>query len=207
VRRKICFLTALFFLLCQSNLNQVQSGERLISSSELRAKENIARLALQQAENITPYWSEKQRDCAGLIRFLYRQAVTAKSKTWVDHSGKKTEYVGAAELISYNFTETKIEIEHFGSLDGFKTGDLLVYYNPLKPPKDAWHLMMLIEPFRGTRDEALVVYHNGATDRKASVRKIWLRQLFDKGWEEWQPSKNNPLYKGVFRWKGWGDSV
>jgi hypothetical protein len=154
--------------------------------------------ALTQAESPRADWDPAQRDCAGFVRFLYRKALGEKSDLWRDRNGAAVSFVTAEELLGYNFSPVSRE----PAKDRIETGDLLAFYNPEKPPADAWHLMLLLNPPGAAPDRVLVVYHNGAAGPDAAVRKVWLDDLLT-GPPEWRPAASNPRFVGTFRWNGW----
>jgi len=136
--------------------------------------------ALAQAERVSADWDPGQRDCAGFVRFLYRK------------------FVSADELVAYNFTP----VSRAPARDLLETGDILAFFDPNKPPADAWHLMLVLAPPGTAPDRPLVIYHNGASGPDAAVRKVWLDDLFT-GPPEWRPDATNPSFIGTFRWNGW----
>jgi uncharacterized protein len=154
--------------------------------------------ALTQAESPRGDWDPAQRDCAGFVRFLYRKALGERSPLWREKSGAPASFVTAEELLGYNFSPVSRE----PARGGIETGDLLAFYNPEKPPADAWHLMLLLNPPGATPDRVLVVYHNGSAGPDAAVRKVWLDDLL-AGPPEWRPAASNPRFVGTFRWNGW----
>ncbi len=154
--------------------------------------------ALAQAERPGGDWDPGQRDCAGFVRFLYRKCVARASPLWVGRDGRGSNFLVADELLAYNFSPISKEPER----NRLRTGDLLAFYNPTLAPKDAWHLMMVLEPPTGSPDRLLVVYHNGAAAPAGAVRKVWLDELVS-GPPEWRPSGANPNFLGCFRWGGW----
>jgi uncharacterized protein YfaT (DUF1175 family) len=161
-------------------------------------REALARLALTQAGHPSGRWDPAQRDCAGFVRFLYANAVTGRAKMWKSRTGALTEYLRAEELLGYNFERVA------GGLEAIKAGDLLAFHKPGKAPEDAWHLMVALTPPPGARQEVLLVYHNGATGKEGEVKQVWLGTLqFEREWAAWRPDAANPLFLGVFRWRGW----
>ncbi len=112
-----------------------------------------------------------------------------------------TDYVRADELVAYNFDAVAREPDPRKVL----TGDLLVYFDPTKPPDDAWHLILLLAPPLGGQDRILAIYHNGAKGKEGAVKKVWLDTLSSPAWSEWRPIARNQRFLGVYRWKGWGE--
>ena len=161
-----------------------------------RAQPRLVSLALLQAENVSPTWEPAQRDCAGFVRFLYREAVTSESTMWRDHSGHLVPYVTGAEMIAYNFERLRPGEEP-------KTGDILVYHRPDQKPADAWHMMMVLRSPHEFQQRALVIYHNGESGDKGAIRKLWLEDIEKSPFSEWRMNAANPNFMGVYRWKGW----
>ena len=162
------------------------------------ARFRLVNEALTQAESPRPDWDPGQRDCAGFVRFLYRKCLGEKNALWRDRYGHFVPFVTAEELLSYNFAP----LSRAPAKDLVETGDLLAFYNPDKPPADAWHLMLLLRPPGAAPDRILVLYHNGAAPPDAAVRKVWLDDLAT-GPPEWRPSPANPRFLGTFRWNVW----
>jgi len=154
--------------------------------------------ALAQAEHIGADWDASQRDCAGLVRFLYRKSTGIRAPLWRRQDGSRADFLAADELLAYNFTP----ISRAPQKDSVLTGDLLAFCDPAKPPADAWHLMVILQPPGTAPDRLLLVYHNGASGREAAVRKVWLDDLLT-GPPEWRPVFTNPRFIGTFRWIGW----
>lgn len=152
--------------------------------------------ALAQAERISPEWDPGQRDCAGLVRYLFRKATGSRVPLWTRHDGTPAPFVKAEELLG-SFTPLERRVER-GRIE---TGDLLAYFDETKPPADAFHLMVLLRPPGTAPDRLLAVYHNGATGPDAAVRKVWVDDLL-AGPPEWRPVPSNPSFLGVFRWSG-----
>ena len=154
--------------------------------------------ALAQAERVSADWDPGQRDCAGFVRFLYRKATGSRVPLWRRADGSAAEFVSADELVAYNFSP----VSRAPARDLLETGDILAFFDPNKPPADAWHLMLVLAPPGTAPDRPLVIYHNGASGPDAAVRKVWLDDLFT-GPPEWRPDATNPSFIGTFRWNGW----
>ena len=164
-----------------------------------RARFRVLREALAQSEKITPDWNPDQRDCAGFVRHLWRKAVRGRAGGWRDSQGHEAAFLTASELVAYNFQAVAREPES----SQLKTGDLLVYHLPEKRLEDSWHLMVVLEPPPGAPRIPLVIYHNGGHAGQAQVRKVRLTELQDSKLGAWVPSKANPRFMGVYRWKEW----
>ncbi len=160
------------------------------------ARVRMLKLALEQAQTYSDRWNSEQRDCAGLIRFLFREAVTKDSRMWNGRSGSKLAFVQAEELVTYNFIPLKYS-------ERLETGDILVFNRPNQRIEDSWHLMMVLKSPYTHQSKMLVIYHNGDHGDKAEVRKLWFEDLKTSPFSEWRPETDNPNFHGVYRWKNW----
>jgi len=170
----------------------------IASDSADLIRNRILNETLAQAERASADWDPGQRDCAGLVRLVYRKSLGARAPLWLGKDGARSEFRVADELVAYNFTP----ISKAPDRDRIRTGDVLAYFNPNKPPRDAWHLMILLRPPGTAPDRLLAVYHNGASGTEGAVRKVWLDDLA-AGPPEWRPAPGNPIFVGTFRWNGW----
>ncbi|MEK6626053.1 MAG: DUF1175 family protein, partial [Bdellovibrionota bacterium] len=179
----------------------VLAGQYTISSADLIStiRNKLLYSALVQSEKISGHWDESQRDCAGLVRFAYREAVSSTNLMWVDQQGKVTDYLSAQELLSFNF-------DYFGhdvNSRQIQTGDLLAFHLPHEQREDTWHLMLAFRSPPGSPDKILLIYHNGEKGKHAQIKKTWAEELLQKSQGPWRAVKNNQNFLGVFRWKGW----
>jgi uncharacterized protein YfaT (DUF1175 family) len=185
-------------------LNALANVDSVSSSRQLEdqlgyARHRLLELALAQSEKVSSRWDPGQRDCAGLVRFLYREAVVGGAQIWRDHTGQLTPFVNAGELVGYNFHRLAPLFDESTA----ETGDLLVFHRPDRKPEDAWHLMILLKPPAYSKREWLVIYHNGESASKGQVRLVTLKELNTTVHSEWRPSNHNPSFLGVYRWNGW----
>jgi hypothetical protein len=176
--------------------------------SEANDRQRLLETALEQIENASTRWQRDQRDCAGLIRFLFREAVLGPGVTWKTKAGNEA-FASADDLVQFNFTKIADRVSADPAASGLQTGDLLVYMRPNRPTNETWHLMMLLKPPAGLRQAPLVVYHPGDSP-DSRVRAVELRDLIHAGAiSEWRvpsdtfPRSGNPAFKGVYRWNGW----
>src|SRR5512142_678047 len=69
----------------------------------------VAESAVAQARRMDPAWEERQRDCAGLVRFAYRQAFSRLAPARVaaglfrDAQGRPAQFADAATLLRGTF--------------------------------------------------------------------------------------------------------
>lgn len=184
------------------------AGKQKVADSFVFSKTQIefdrirmTKLALDQANHFSPRWDPSQRDCAGFIRYLFRESVVSHPRTWLSSQSKQQTYVSADELMAYNFDKIETDSENFES--SLETGDVLVFERPNQKPEDAWHLMVILKSPYVYQQKLLVVYHNGDRSEKGEVRKVWLADLEQSPFHEWRPNKNNQYFHGVYRWKEW----
>jgi len=159
----------------------------------------MLRIALGNSKRISGYWDPQQRDCAGFVRFLYREALSGNAELWTNREAKKVSYVGADELVAYNFEFLSSNVHD----PNLRTGDLFVYYSDKKMIGDSWHLMVLLKGQNEVSERAMLAYHSGAADESETLKKVWLKDLESTSVTEWRPQIQNPSFRGVYRWKGW----
>lgn len=159
---------------------------------------HLTLLALEQSSVMSGYWDKSQRDCSGLVRFLFRNSIFNKNDFWINSKGEKVDYLGASELISYNFHQVS-QVPDFNTL---KTGDIFVYYQQNKEPTSAWHLMVYVSPPRGVQQRGMLIYHNGQIGPEGAVKKVWLEELNSEVAGPWRPIASNTIFKGIYRWNG-----
>jgi uncharacterized protein YfaT (DUF1175 family) len=169
---------------------------------EQASRLRIMRLALQQSYHMTASWDPAQRDCAGFVRFLYREAGLLKQRGWVDRSGTAQSYVGADELLAYNFAPLNLSPDD----SRVQTGDVIAYYNPAKKPSEAWHIMVLVKSPPMGSERVMAIYHNGESGVGGTVKRVWLDDLMATPIAEWRPRHENSRYLGTFRWRGWSST-
>lgn len=183
------------------SLSLICQVSRAHSIKPLQVEDHRARalkLALRQSEKMTADFDPSQRDCAGFVRYVLREATQSPAQMWLNKSHQLVNYVGAEELIGFNFTKLGRNTD----LLDLKTGDILVYYSENKKLEDRFHLMMILKnPIN--QSGFLVAYHNGKRDQMAEIRRVSLHQLQTSPNSEWQPLPNNPNFLGIYRWKKW----
>ncbi|HAA04861.1 MAG TPA: DUF1175 domain-containing protein [Syntrophobacteraceae bacterium] len=200
-------------------------------SDEKALRESVTRLALLQARRLSPLWESKQRDCSGLIRFAYREALESRSARQKQklgipgmlHLPSLSEYSrrlfprypfiwevgqendGRPRYGAFADAETLIGFnfrKKSRKLDVARNGDLLVFQKALEDDQP-YHLMIYVED----RPENLVVYHNGARGDEAQVRVVRVSDLKESPDPIWIPSTNNPHFLGVYEWNRLKPSV
>ncbi len=171
-----------------------------------RARLKLVKLALEQSEQFSNRWQPDQRDCAGFVRFLYRDAVVGNSEIWLNKELKPAAFVTAKELIAYNFERIEIQgnLEDAVAQGQVRSGDVLVFHRPhQKRVEDEWHLMIALQSPFGHQKEMIWTYHNGEMGPQGEVRKVSISDLSSSPFSEWRPTVQNPNFYGIYRWKEW----
>ena len=105
-------------------------NDGLPDSAELRTfndRENFRRwftaIAEIQFYRISDQWNSEQRDCAGLVRFAWREALRRHDHAWYQRMG--AEYEPVASDVSYNLEQGLLREKLFRTSFGtYKQGDL-----------------------------------------------------------------------------------
>ncbi len=166
----------------------------------------VAESAVAQARRMDPAWEEQQRDCAGLVRFAYRQAFSRLAPARVaaglfrDAQGRPAQFADAATLLRGTFALLGRDAVARAAL---RSGDLAAF---ARRDDDAdgipvYHLMLLVVPDDPAHAPALVVYHPG--EKGAAVRMGRLDDLARDAPAGWRPVPENPLFLGFYRFKEW----
>jgi len=187
-------------------------------------RESVANLALFQSRKVSETWTPAQQDCAGLVRFVYRESLKARTlkqrnllkipekmffptvseasralfpmypKIWVTHRESGKIYYS-----HFADAETLVS-QNFSfvskNVNDLKKGDLLVYKKQ-DASLEPWHLMIYAGEHVQT---GVVVYHNGSTGKNAQIRIVSLQELLHSPDAQWIPVEKNTQFLGVFKW-------
>lgn len=163
----------------------------------------VAEVAGAQLKALDPAWEPAQRDCAGLVRFAYRQAFKRlrperlQRPLFVDKNGQPVDFADAETLVqggSFTFLGRGDDARR-----QLKTGDLLAFRQDRGDDDVVWHLMLAVVPPSG---DAAVIYHPGLPhpgEPEPGVRHGSLRSLSIDAPVAWRPSVDNPGFLGFFR--------
>ena len=165
-------------------------------------------------------------DCAGLIRFAFREALRAHTPAWsrrvrlpanlprfpdvrsapeAGPGGWPLFRVADSPEPAYGEfadaqTLIRLNTRALGRrTDALRPGDLLYFHQPGQHEPD--HLMVFVgrSPFDPGPDDWLV-YHTGpADDGPGEVRKVRLADLSRHPAPRWRPLEANPQFIGIFR--------
>lgn len=167
------------------------------------ARSMISEIALAQLERMDPAWEEKQRDCAGLVRFAYRTAFARLAPGRVS-AGLFRDAAGAPAHFSDAATLLRTSFALLGRGDAararLRSGDLLAFARE-EDGRPVLHLMLAIVPEDPAHGPPLVVYHPG--EKGAAVRAGRLDALLRDAPGGWRPTPENPLFLGFYRLQEW----
>ncbi|HWU44556.1 MAG TPA: DUF1175 family protein, partial [Bdellovibrio sp.] len=109
ILKKFFYFTSLLFILmtaaCAHQVVDSSSSSTWNAEEKESARIHLTRLALEQSQSFSNKWEPSQRDCAGFVRFLYREAVTGRANMWTNKEHQTVSFVSARELIAYNFSQ------------------------------------------------------------------------------------------------------
>jgi len=189
--------------------------------------DSFVAVALAQASAPEAAFSPGQRDCAGLVRYAYREALKRHDASFAArHPGlPRLPEVRAFNYPSVPFLGTRLFRVRAGEFDRAaverdfseapeavrlaegsarrvegrpKKGDLLLFSRP----SGAHHLMIVAED----ASDPLLVYHTGAHDGgEGEVRRVRLGALAAHPDPSWRPTRANEEFRGVFRLRILGD--
>jgi uncharacterized protein YfaT (DUF1175 family) len=199
----------LFFALCLLSSEGLPLAAAKLSPSGqqyFRAfLETFTPLVLKREKKAgNPRWGEKNRDCAGLVRYLFWEAFQTHSDRFLDMypdvrglnpaNGKELQSV-AASWSSKNFTAPQLvgQAQFLGrSLENLrlKTGDLVFFQSSELKIR---HVMLVIRSGAGI----YLVYHTG--DERDELRIRTLADIAALPENEWHPESSNPVFRGIYR--------
>ena len=191
-----------------SDNDGIPDGAELQSFAD---RENFRRwftgIAEQQFYQLSDQWNAEQRDCAGLVRFAWREALRRHDRAWFLRMGAGYEAI-AQDVKSYNLENSPFG-ENFNTVfigrdrRQAQPGDLLFFYQPWVQ-KFPYHVMIFLGQPRIAPDGAddWVVYHTGSspTDQGA-VKKVELSVLDHHPDPRWRPLESNRNFLGFYRLK------
>lgn len=159
-------------------------------------------VALAQVKKQDPQWTVEQRDCAGLVRFAYRQAYkrlepARLKKPLFESATGPSDFADAETLLGFSFVSLGRDD---AARQQLRSGDLVAFRQP-RDSGDVFHLMILVTAADKAHLEPYVVYHPG--EPGAEVRVGRLSELTREAPGEWRPVPNNPSFLGFFRFKEW----
>jgi uncharacterized protein len=183
----------------------------------------MVRIAESQFLKISPAWDERQRDCAGLVRFCFREALRKHDAAW----NRKTGIVldkNIADVGSFNYPDIPVIGENIfkisdapydnkNSFSSFADGGTLVLHSMRRVgnsiedalPGDCavfenrrnaewpFHIMIICNTEGRGR---ILIYHTGDAQGIKRINLSYLNSSID-----FKPADSNPKFLGVYRFK------
>ena len=166
-------------------------------------RREVARVALAQVRRMDPAWSPGQRDCAGLVRFAYREAwrrlrpERLATPLWLGEGGEPSDFADAETLLMRSFVPLGRDA---AAREALRSGDLVAFRQE-RDSGPLFHLMLVVGPEDKAHAPPRVVYHPG--EQGAAVRTGLLSSLVTDAPLEWRPVPQNTAFLGFFRFKEW----
>ena len=194
-------------------------------ADEQAMRASVAMVALSQRNHPSPMWEPQQRDCAGLVRFAYRQSLAPRSDRQLKNLGAPQQlffptvsnaarrvlpYYPELWLVGKDRYDSFADAETLAALnfrpvsrnaDDARRGDLLVFENPTVAVSP-FHLMLVAED-----RSSVVVYHNGNEGKSGAVRVVDRAELERGDDPDWIPRQDNQRFLGVFQWNKFNPSA
>ncbi|MFZ1614427.1 MAG: DUF1175 family protein [Holophaga sp.] len=177
----------------------------------------------EQLQGPSPAWEPAQRDCAGILRFAFREAWGPHSEAWRNRVGFTAPSVAGDPSLSMAGPWRQA----FPTPEGWKPfakgallrrlacvslgremlearpGDL-IFFSRGGAHAQPDHAMALVRP--DSDGQPMLLYHtgpegSGTTKSEGEVRRVRLDELMHHPDPEFRPLPENPAFLGVFRWK------
>ena len=177
----------------------------------------------QQLDGPSPAWEPAQRDCAGLLRFAFREAWGPHTEAWRDRTGFPAFPAAPEPSLrlagpwrnafptprGWNpfargvFLRT-LACEKVGRDPAEAQPGDLVFFSRGGARTEPDHAMAFVRP--DMDGQPMLLYHtgpegSGATRREGEVRRIRLDELLHHPDADFRPQPENPSFLGVYRWK------
>jgi hypothetical protein len=181
----------------------------------------------QQLEAPSPAWEPAQRDCAGLLRFAFREALAAHTAAWRDHvaftsgsPGQDPSPVfahdwrggfptpeGPQPFAKGAFLRRLACVPMGRDLQLARPGDLIFFARGgARPQPD--HAMAFVRP--DVDGMPMLLYHTGpegsgphaqAGRQSGEIRRVRLDDLLHHPDPDFRPLPENPAFLGLYRWQ------
>ncbi|MBP1627587.1 MAG: hypothetical protein H6Q00_2062 [Holophagaceae bacterium] len=174
----------------------------------------------QQLEAPSPAWEPAQRDCAGLLRFAFREAWGPHTDAWRDRVGfpgspaasEPSLAMGGPWRRAFPTPEgwkpfakgaflRRLACEPLGrDLTEARPGDL-IFFARGGAHQSPDHAMAFVRP--DVDGQPILLYHTGPEGAAGTgeVRRVRLDELTHHPDPEFRPLPENPCFLGVYRWK------
>jgi uncharacterized protein len=164
-------------------------------------------------------------DCASLVRYAFREALSRHDPQWIARNALPTiPTLPAIHSLSGPLFLTPEGLRHFadaknlkihntrrvsGSLDRARPGDLLFFEQ--QDQSSPWHVMVYLGKSQlESSNENWVVYHTGPVNldsgkHPGEMRRLRVSELLAHPQPRWRPVAGNPAFLGVYRWNLLGE--
>jgi uncharacterized protein len=177
----------------------------------------------QQLEGPSPAWEPAQRDCAGLLRFAFREAWGPHTEAWRERTGFPAfpvavdpspalagpwrrafptpegwqPFAKGAFLRAYACLRLGREVAEA------QPGDLLFFARG-GARSEPDHAMAFVRP--AADGQPVLLYHTGPegtglTRKDGEIRRVRLDDLLHHPDADFRPLPENPAFLGIYRWK------
>ncbi len=185
-------------------------------------------IAIDVFTNDSPVWNEKERDCAGLIRFCAREALRKHDSDWLTRSAYKGPLL--PDVQKYNYPHVplvgdklfRVTRGKYSSPDEFSTfavarllvecsmrfvskdakdalpGDILVFMHP-EDFEMPYHTMIYLGKLE--TDQDWVLYHTGPINQTSGELRLVRLQTLSLLDPSWEVSERNKYFLGFYRFK------
>ncbi len=177
----------------------------------------------QQLEGPSPAWEPSQRDCAGLLRFAFREAWGPHTETWRN----RVAYAASTPAGEPSLRLAGPWRTAFPTDEGWRPfakgallrrlacvplgrevmeaspGDLIFFARGGAHGQPD-HAMAFVRP--DGEGQPMLLYHtgpegSGASASEGELRRVRLEDLLHHADPEFRPLPENPAFLGVYRWK------
>jgi uncharacterized protein len=180
-------------------------------------------LVEQQLDGLSPAWEPAQRDCAGLLRFAFREAWGPHTEAWRVRTGFPASPVavdpspalagpwahafptpeGWKPFAKGVFLRSYSCVPLGRELAEAKPGDLIFFARGGSHPEPD-HAMAFVRP--DADGQPVLLYHTGPegtglTRKDGELRRVRLDDLLHHPDADFRPLPENPAFLGLYRWK------
>lgn len=174
----------------------------------------------QQLEAPSNAWEPAQRDCAGLLRFAFREAWGPHTEAWRDRVGFQGSPAASDPSLSMGgpwrrafptpdgwrpfakgaFLRRLACVSLGRELSEARPGDL-IFFARGGAHASPDHAMAFVRP--DADGQPVLLYHTGPEGfgQSGEVRRVRLDELTHHPDPEFRPLPENPSFLGVYRWK------
>ncbi|MFO7881651.1 MAG: DUF1175 family protein [Kosmotogaceae bacterium] len=210
-----------------TNNNSFPDAVELNETNSKRFRIWFVNIAVLQAVNNSNYWSENERDCSGLIRFAYKEALKDHDENWISSMGfnrkewKELTGIDLSKLEdvrSYNYPnvpviETRLFLTESGQFLAYADAYNLLRHNTDYVSKNVEEaepgdVLFFHFPDPSTFHSMIftgegLVYHTGpVSEEDVGKVKLWLLDDYLRLMPiQWLPVKENPFFLGFYRFK------